>query len=1625
MKTATELLIDVLKEDDLWSSFADVAQRVYDAKVDAPLSELERIRHLDQDTDQTFVERSIRQAGLALTSEFFELNKDKISNSFYELIKFWEVDGTPNYPKFIAFVLGRNFTEQVLYTNDYVDFTTEHGKLITEGGDWYSTSHVDLSIDAKGLKESLTLRITSEDIPSLRKALGYSRADSEGKASIDNLITSMSNRELNPLTDDARVVKTLIQNRILSVYYQFAPIEKVVREIYLSMEITKNLFISGSTLFRRKVYAKPGAPLPVHYASTIPTKVEGLRDYSPTLLVTYQDGTQMQRLPTNIHGEHVELFEANILRLSDVDFVTETDIVFTIDGIDVVKTVDLYPIGTGFVPDEVSITGPVNPLEGGDNTYTLITKTDNVRRAADPDRVTWSIDSDVASFTDNVLVIDEIFDAVNATITATHSNSDGTQSISTLSVVLVPMERNLMPKRIDIKVEQQINGVWTELDPGADVVQGMTGVYLTPVVVYTDDSEVELSSVPAQLRAGSEELTIPQWNVSTNATSIDSNGQIDIPIVYRDFSANFVSTYQEGDRTVTGSITILFKKPRLVVESIQIIGLSTVTEETRSVYQVQATWSNGQTSIVEADWSSSRTAGARSANISDNGILSAPSVDKDSVNVNINASISVYRYDANDEESIVRLSTSKVVAVNALRREIDRLEVLTPQGLSQGNTNRIRMYADWNDDTATQIIPNRIELIKNGQVISKYIRSYDIANERFEDTFEHETGNPVILTTKAGEEFEAVEDGTTHEQFYIDYLLTENENSSLVAVNGLVEVKVYYINPLDDDPVPIEMTDYWLANPSSAYTTYSTNISVVPKVFLSESLEIIYAPEMAERSRVFLTALVTYANGETEQSAAVWSVEPVYVDQEVEADLTQGTFTVERMVEVLIGLDREDLNTVTLTDAQVTKLVEGELLFATLAETAQADWTDSVRNLIDANVGKQFPRALLQTRPLEDGTVSQEFKVNARYFQQNESVTITNTADVIQPHDTINSSRIEGPGEVYADTTLYYSYGLVVDYDDLGISYMVSNGWTVDVINKAEVLTTLVNSNDNYRSLLPTKSDLSVYTVAELNEDQLTEIFQQIFIAEIDTNGYLYPRINVDAELLITATYDDEITTFEKTLEVFLKRTNSILTGMYVLNVSNDGSFERTTNVTVGDSSGANDIIRLRDVAGNNVGTPDAFDQIDATSGKLFYRFKAQVERTDDLGTFYDPEVVTWTLETASDKVSLMQPTKNIIGLMVSPVEADTQVIIRGVYTEEFERTSDSIDSSNPLAGEDRVETVSSSIRVIIESSKAIETIQRTGSTYAYDTDGTIFVPSVSILRRDGTFVSNPEALVTWYIMSGPVGLVQDEETGGFVIPKLTANTTMVLRAVAREGLQTIQSDFEYTLLMEFVPSSIELTLPQTNQDALIDSGEYSLGALLTGTTSDGTEVRAINDLAFYYFNYSEDDARFEDNVLTIDPVTEDKDITITIKAKDYPSFYDTKTIKVYSSYPLFGTYAYGVSNTSLFQSVVDEGAFTKLLSRTGGIFNVDPDADEYGYFAHPKALGLATFTYIPEPNSASSIIGGWDGAQRGQDGSGTQEGPITVTRTYESGLTEQWYLYRTNLRGFSAGRFAVSYTEE
>lgn len=1598
-KTATDLLVDILKEDDLWSSFADVAQRVYDSKLGSPLKELERIRYIDQDTDPVFIERAIRQAGINLTSEFFEHNKEKLTNSFYQLIKFWETDGNPNYPKFISFLLGRDFKEDVLYTSDYIEFSPTHGKLVVDGGNWYSTSTVDIAVDVQGLKESLTLRITTEDIPSIRELLGYSTATDEERVSINETIRVLQLKELTT-SDNPAIVRKLIENRILKVYYQFAPIEKVVRDIYLTISAVANIGMFGSSLIKPKRYVDPNKPAIVSMEFVIPSKVQGFRKYPAHVLVSYMDETQASEYPISVSGEYVKSFDGKTIEFSDIDFVTDIEFTYTAKGTTKTVMVELYPIGTPFIPDELQIVGSVRPLEEATNTYRLITRHDNVREYGDEDRITWSIDSEHASFKDNVLVIEEIFEEYPATVTAKHRNVDGSSSSETLAITLVPKERNVVAKSIRIVAEQYVDNAWVELNTLTDIVQGMTGVFLTAIVEYTDGSEKELYSLPAQFRAGSAELTLPYWQTSTTATSISETGEIQIPIVYRDFTAEFAVNYQEDDRVLNGSIKVFFKKPRLVVESIEIIGPSSVLEETRNVYQLQATWSNGMISIVDADWSSRQTANAVSTEISDSGLMTAPSVDDDAINVSVNAIIDVYRYDEDDNESIVKLATSKTVEVKALRREVNSIEALMPQSLSQGNTNRVRFYVDWNDNSNTQIIPYRVELKQGDRVLSKYVR-LDSGYE-----LEHEDNVPVILSL-SDDQFNAIDESLDHPQFLIEYL-SDTEETNFEQIKGLVDIYIYYINPLDVPEEGVVLTDEELDLTEVPYSTYATSISVTPKIFLTEDLEIIYAENMPEGTRTFLTAIVTYANGEQEQANATWSIEPSFIDQEIEADLTQGQFTIEGIVKALIGVDRVWLDSNELTQAQVDRLIDGELFFKVLAEEVQADWTQAVKNIIDNDPETEYPRAVIQTRTLLDGE-QQSFKVTARYFQQVESVTITSNANPVQAIDKILNSRIEGPGEIYADNTLDFSYGLVVDYDDLGDTYMVSSDWRVDVVNKAEVLTALLAVNESYRSLLPTHDDLSIYEVSELDEDQLSEVFQSIQIAEIDNEGYLYPRININAQLLVYADYDDGITQFTEQLDVFMKSTNAILTGMYMYNITNDGQFERSSNTTPSDATGAGEIIRLPDVA-VLPGNPDSFADIDPTSGKLFYRFKAKVERNDELGNFYDPEVVEWSLETSSNKVSLTQPSRNVIGLLVNPVETDTQVIINGVYTEEFARSTDAVDAGNPAAAQDRVETVASSLRFIIESSKAIDVIEQSGQTVVYDDPDSIFVPTVRIQRRDGTYVTDPNAMVTWYVVSGPIGITYDAETKGFKIPKLTNNTVMVLRATAKEGLRTISEDFEYTLLMQFTPTDITLTLPQTVQTAIIDAGEYELGAIMTGSTSQGPDTLDVSDSAFFFFNYNEPDAEFDENVLSISPIVENKEIEISIKAKDYPSFTDKKTIKVYSSFPLFGTYLDGVNNSVRFNDNL--GEFEKQASRTGGTFEINPDADEYGYFAHPKALGRAEFTYIPEPNSDTSLFGEW------------QE-PITVTRVYETDLDEAWYLYRTSARGFSRGKFSVRYIPE
>ena len=76
----------------------------------------------------------------------------------------------------------------------------------------------------------------------------------------------------------------------------------------------------------------------------------------------------------------------------------------------------------------------------------------------------------------------------------------------------------------------------------------------------------------------------------------------------------------------------------------------------------------------------------------------------------------------------------------------------------------------------------------------------------------------------------------------------------------------------------------------------------------------------------------------------------------------------------------------------------------------------------------------------------------------------------------------------------------------------------------------------------------------------------------------------------------------------------------------------------------------------------------------------------------------------------------------------------------------------------------------------------------------------------------------------------------------------------------------------------------------------------------------------------------------------------------------------------------------------------------------------QYGYFAHPASMGIATFT-----DNANGFTGGWDGAKRPDGGFDMATGPLMVTYDDGSG-PKDWYVYRTDFSGIGQYSWTVSF---
>tara|TARA_B100000700_G_scaffold101966_1_gene114992 strand:+ start:38157 stop:44120 length:5964 start_codon:yes stop_codon:yes gene_type:complete len=200
------LVPELYSNNQTWMEFMEALADTIQEQIRDPIKEIEDIRHIVDGTDPQIVANTIKQLGFDIPADLVAHNADRLAKSVYMLSLFHERSGTSDFVKGIRFVLGRDVNVSNLYTNDYVNFYEEPwGPLIADGGDWYKTTHINLNME---------------------------------------ILPSDANMVLP-------VGKTL-SDRLMDAYFEFAPINHVVRTFYYTIQLQSTIGVAGKVVIEHK-----------------------------------------------------------------------------------------------------------------------------------------------------------------------------------------------------------------------------------------------------------------------------------------------------------------------------------------------------------------------------------------------------------------------------------------------------------------------------------------------------------------------------------------------------------------------------------------------------------------------------------------------------------------------------------------------------------------------------------------------------------------------------------------------------------------------------------------------------------------------------------------------------------------------------------------------------------------------------------------------------------------------------------------------------------------------------------------------------------------------------------------------------------------------------------------------------------------------------------------------------------------------------------------------------------------------------------------------------------------------------------------------------------------------------
>lgn len=136
-----------LKDRQVWTDLAIAFDDVIRSNIDDPIRQIEVLRYLPPDADQSLLSDACRLLGFDLSQDVLNLSVDKFTRIATQLGMYPDTNGTESFTKFISLMINGFCNVDYLWTDDYINFYIKpRGPILENGGRWFKTTHVELAM---------------------------------------------------------------------------------------------------------------------------------------------------------------------------------------------------------------------------------------------------------------------------------------------------------------------------------------------------------------------------------------------------------------------------------------------------------------------------------------------------------------------------------------------------------------------------------------------------------------------------------------------------------------------------------------------------------------------------------------------------------------------------------------------------------------------------------------------------------------------------------------------------------------------------------------------------------------------------------------------------------------------------------------------------------------------------------------------------------------------------------------------------------------------------------------------------------------------------------------------------------------------------------------------------------------------------------------------------------------------------------------------------------------------------------------------------------------------------------------------------------------------------------------